>query len=83
MMMFTKSVSAAAFVLLSISSQALGHALIEPAIGVKGTGARSDVQRPSTGSPCGTVNVASVVGSSTPVVANNGAFTVNVQNFNG
>jgi len=81
-MMFTKSISSAAFVLLAISSQALGHALIEPALGVKGTGARSDVQRPSTASPCGSVNVASALAASTPVVATNGAFTVNVQNFN-
>ena len=72
------------FVALAIACppQVLGHALIEPAIGVTGAGARSDVQRPSTAAPCGSVNVASVLASSTPVQATNDAFTVTVQNFN-
>jgi len=69
-------------VVLSVSSQVLGHALIEPAIGVTGAGARADVQRPSAASPCGTVDVATALKTSTAVAANNGAFTVNVQNFN-
>lgn len=63
--------------------QVLGHALIEPAIGVTGAGARADVQRPSTAKPCGKVNVASALAGSTAVQATNGAFTVTVQNFNG
>ena len=83
--MFAKSISAlAVFVLaLSMPMQALGHALIEPAIGVTGAGARSDVQRPSTNSPCGSVNIASALTKSTAVQAKGNAFTVQVQNFNG
>jgi len=82
--MFAKSLSAAVVLVLSLSLQACGHTLIEPAIGVTGAGARSDVQQPSTATPCGaSVNVANALKSSTAVKASGDAFTVSAQNFNG
>jgi len=70
--------------LLFFLSAANAHALLEPALGVKGAGARSDVTRPSAAAPCGAgVNVASVLASSTAVTASAaGVFTVTAQNFN-
>ena len=68
---------------LSMPMQAFGHALIEPALGVQGQGVRSDVQRPSRRTPCGSVNIANALADTTPVQANGNAFTVSVQNFNG
>ncbi|KAJ7702678.1 hypothetical protein B0H17DRAFT_923183, partial [Mycena rosella] len=54
-----------------------------PALGVKGTPQRSDVQRPSTASPCGNVNIASNLDTSTAVAAAaDGTVTFQVQNFN-
>lgn len=67
---------------LSMPMQAFGHALIEPALGVTGQGARSDVQRPSKKTPCGSVNIADALADTTPVKANGDSFTVSVQNFN-
>jgi len=67
---------------LSMPMQAFGHALIEPALGVTGQGARSDVQRPSKKTPCGSLNIADALADTTPVKANGDAFTVSVQNFN-
>ena len=81
--MFGKTFAVISLVLFSLSVQVMGHALIEPAIGVQGTGARSDVQRPSTAKPCGPVDIASALKDSTPVKATNGAFIVSVHNFNG
>jgi len=82
--MFAKSFSAAVVLVLSLSLQACGHALIKPAIGVTGAGARSDVQQPSTATPCGSnVNVANALKTSTAVKASGDAFTVSIENFNG
>jgi len=81
--MFSKSFSLLSVFVLSLSMQACGHCLIAPVLGVQGTAARSDVQRPSSGSPCGSVDVASALAKSTVAKANNGAFTLTVQNFNG
>ncbi|KAJ7191114.1 hypothetical protein GGX14DRAFT_381459 [Mycena pura] len=53
-----------------------------PALGVK-TPARSDVQRPSTAKPCGTIDIASNLDSSTALpAAADGSVTMNVENFN-
>jgi len=80
--MFSK-VFATISVLLAVSSQVHGHAIIAPPLGVTGTPARSDVQRPSTASPCGTINVASTLDTSTPVqAAADGTFTTTATDFN-
>lgn len=80
--MFSKLFSTVALV-LALSLQVHGHAAIVPVLGVTGTPARSDVQRPSTASPCGKTNPATAIDASTPVVAAaNGQFKVTVTNFN-
>lgn len=80
--MFSK-VFASAAVLLAISAQVNAHAAIAPALGVSGTPARSDVQRPSTAKPCGTIDVASTIDTSTPIqAAADGTFTATVTDFN-
>ena len=63
---------------------AYSHAIITPALGVNGTAARSDVQRPSTKAPCGNVDITQELPLSTPIsVFANGTFFANVTNFNG
>jgi hypothetical protein len=80
--MFSK-VFTTLFILLVVSVQINAHAIITPALGVNGTAVRGDVQRPSTASPCGTVDVASSIGTSTAVVADaNGTFITNATDFN-
>lgn len=70
-------------VALAMCLQVSAHALVAPPIGVKGTPARSDVQRPSAASPCGSVNIAQAVAASTPVkAAADGTFTLTATNFN-
>lgn len=79
--MFSKIWSSAVVVTFALNVHA--HAGVTPALGVAGTFARSDVQRPSAAEPCGTVNVAAAVGTSTPVVAAaDGTFTATATNFN-
>jgi len=80
--MFSK-VFATVSVLLAVSVQINAHAIMTPALGVTGTAVRNDVQRPSTASPCGTVDVASTIDTSTPVVADaTGTFITNATDFN-
>ncbi|KAH8113914.1 hypothetical protein DFH11DRAFT_1598188 [Phellopilus nigrolimitatus] len=84
--MFAKYLSSLSLLALALSLpyQALGHAIITPALGVSGTPARSDVTKPSSASPCGSgVNVASALAGSTAVQATANAFAVTVTNFNG
>jgi hypothetical protein len=70
-------------VILSIALQASAHAIIQPPLGVKGTPTRNNVQRPSKQSPCGNVNIAQTIGTTTPIVAAaDGIFTATVTNFN-
>ena len=60
------------------------HAIITPALGVNGTAARSDVQRPSTKTPCGNVDITKELPLSTAIsVFANGTFFANITNFNG
>lgn len=69
--------------LLALSTHVSAHCAIVPMLGVTGTPARSDVQQPSTAKPCGSVNVASTLDTSTPVqAAADGTFTVNATDFN-
>ncbi|KAJ7811527.1 hypothetical protein B0H14DRAFT_2378287, partial [Mycena olivaceomarginata] len=54
-----------------------------PALGVKGAPARSDVQRPSTAKPCGNIDPATTLDTSTATpVAADGSVTLDVTNFN-
>lgn len=70
--------------LLSLTLQVSAHALIQPALGVTGQGARSDVQRPSKQSPCGKANIAQTLASSQAAqVDAKGNVAVTVTNFNG
>jgi hypothetical protein len=81
--MFSKAFFASALV-VAFSVQAHAHAGISPALGVnKAQLSRSDVQRPSAAQPCGNVNIAQNLDSSTPVnAAADGTFTATVTDFN-
>lgn len=79
--MFSHSFVASAVALLAAVSQVQAHAFISPGLGVSGTGVRNDVQRPSTGSPCGNANLAAI-DTSTAAVATNGLFNAVATNFN-
>ncbi|EIM88835.1 uncharacterized protein STEHIDRAFT_166817 [Stereum hirsutum FP-91666 SS1] len=71
-------------VLLALTTQVHAHAGVSPALSVSGDLTRNDVQRPSSSSPCGNINIAKSVDSSTPVkAATNGSFAATVTNFNG
>ncbi|KAJ7798204.1 hypothetical protein B0H14DRAFT_42979 [Mycena olivaceomarginata] len=83
--MFTggKSVLACASLLLALAAQTSAHAIPSPALGVKGAPARSDVQRPSTAKPCGNIDPATTLDTSTATpVAADGSVTLDVTNFN-
>jgi len=81
--MFFKILLTSIFALV-LSAQVSAHAIISPALGVKAAPVRNDVQRPSSASPCGNVNIAQTLDASTPVTASkNGSFAANVTNFNG
>ncbi|KAI0063095.1 hypothetical protein BV25DRAFT_1915424 [Artomyces pyxidatus] len=80
--MFSKALWSSLAV-LALTSSVHAHAVIFPELGVKGTPARSDVQRPSAAKPCGTTNIASTINTSTPVAASaNGSFALAALNFN-
>lgn len=77
-----KSFVASAALLLALAAQANAHAAPVPALGVAKP-ARSDVQRPSNNAPCGNVNIAQTLDSSTATAASAaGSVTIGVQNFN-
>jgi phage gp45-like len=81
--MFSKSFIVPIF-LLALTSTVDAHALITPALGVKGNGARSDVQRPSGASLCGNVNILQNLDTSTPIqAAADGTFLPSITDFNG
>ncbi|PSS36964.1 hypothetical protein EW026_g2070 [Hermanssonia centrifuga] len=80
--MFSKVFCTLALV-MGLTLQVQAHAIISPALGVTGTPVRNDVQRPSTASPCGSVNIAKTLDTTTPIVAAaDGSFTTNITNFN-
>ncbi|KAJ7717972.1 hypothetical protein B0H16DRAFT_1433533 [Mycena metata] len=84
--MFTsnKSLLACASVFFALAAQTSAHAIPNPALGVKGTPQRSDVQRPSAAKPCGSINIASTLDTSTATpVAADGTVTIQVQNCAG
>nr|GAT54156.1 predicted protein [Mycena chlorophos] len=78
-----KSFVAPLTLLLALVAQTAAHAIPNPALGVKGTPKRSDVQRPSSSSPCGSISVANNIDTSTTTpVAADGSVTIQIQNFN-
>ena len=80
--MFSKSFIASVF-FLALTSSVNAHAAISPALGVAGNPVRNDVQRPSAASPCGNVNIAKNIDTSTAVAADaNGSFSPSITNFN-
>ncbi|KAH5542923.1 hypothetical protein HBI25_240530, partial [Parastagonospora nodorum] len=81
--MLFKSVLLSGAILAFSATEVWAHAAINPALGVKGTAVRNDVQRPSANKPCGNTAL-TAIDSSTAVKADaSGSFTVNVENFNG
>jgi hypothetical protein len=80
--MFSKLLIAPIF-LLALTSSVNAHAAIAPALGVKGDPTRNDVQQPSQANPCGNINTAQNLDTSTPVNAfANGTFSASITDFN-
>ncbi|KAJ7483521.1 hypothetical protein FB451DRAFT_1338199 [Mycena latifolia] len=80
--MFSNVFTSAA-IALALALQVHAHAMPSPALGVSGLPARSDVQRPSTNAPCGSVNIASSIDKSTAVPAEaDGSVMLNITNYN-
>ncbi|KAF7321748.1 hypothetical protein MKEN_00696500 [Mycena kentingensis (nom. inval.)] len=73
-----------ASILLALVAHVSAHAMVNPALGVKGAPQRGDTQRPNNNNPCGNVNIALKLDSSkaTPVRAD-GTVKVQMINFNG
>jgi hypothetical protein len=81
--MLFKSVLLSGAILAFSATEVWAHAAINPALGVKGTAVRNDVQRPSANKPCGNAAL-TAIDTSTAVKADaSGSFTVDIQNFNG
>jgi len=81
--MFPKSFIAPIFV-LALTYSANAHAAINPFAGLGGTATRQDVNSVSGGKPCGNINIAQAVDSSTPIPVNpDGSFSPTITNFNG
>ncbi|KAF8600611.1 hypothetical protein BDV93DRAFT_525334 [Ceratobasidium sp. AG-I] len=76
-MFFSKSL----LVVAALAAQVLGHAMVEPALGIKGTPVRANTQRPSTAKPCGNAAL-SGIDSSTPIAMTGTTFTAKSTNFN-
>ncbi|KAJ7648190.1 hypothetical protein DFH06DRAFT_904234, partial [Mycena polygramma] len=81
--MFSSILKSAA-VVLALVLHANAHAMATPALGVSGAPQRSDTQRPSTKSPCGSVDIASNLDKAAAVPVEDDGTTVNlnVTNFN-
>lgn len=83
LVMFSKSLFTSVLVLALSASQAYAHAAVAPALGVAGTPARSDVQRPSTAKECGKIDPATTIDTSTPIAAAaDGTVSAVITNFN-
>jgi len=79
-----KKIWASSLLVLALSLQVTAHAAVSPALGVQGNPTRGDVQRPSAAKPCGNVDIASQISSSTAVTADaSGSFNVDGTSFNG
>ncbi|KAK6981524.1 hypothetical protein R3P38DRAFT_3410819 [Favolaschia claudopus] len=83
MLTMNKSLITYASLLILCTAQVSGHAIPNPALGVKGTPKRGDVQRPNDAKPCGNVNIGATLDTSTAIAAAaDGSVTLQVQNFN-
>ncbi|KAM5533785.1 hypothetical protein V8D89_012560 [Ganoderma adspersum] len=81
--MYFSKVIATAALLLSASLGVSAHAAIAPVLGVAGTPARNNVQRPSTAKPCGNTNIAQTFDTSGVITMNaDKTFTATITNFN-
>ena len=81
--MVSKSFIVSTF-LLCFTTLVDAHALINPALGVQGQGARNDVQNPSDAHPCGNVNIAQTFDNSQTASVNaNGSISTTITDFNG
>jgi hypothetical protein len=78
--MFSKSF-VAPILLLALTSSVNAQACVYPALGVSGTPDTNNVQKPSDDAPCGTVNIAQNLDSSTPLAPEGGYYYPNVINF--
>jgi len=76
-MFFAKSL----IVVAALAAHVLGHAVVQPVMGVAGTPKRSDTQRPSTAKPCGKTAL-SAIDSATPIAMSGTSFTAAATNFN-
>jgi hypothetical protein len=83
-MLHLQSLAVLAISLVSYVPRAYAHAAISPMLGVSGTPARSDVQRPLENiAPCGKVSATENLDTSTPVqMAADGTVTMTITNFN-
>ncbi|KAF1946781.1 hypothetical protein EJ02DRAFT_335169 [Clathrospora elynae] len=81
--MLFKSILISSALLAFSAVEVSAHAAINPALGVKGTAVRNDVQRPSAAKPCGNAALTGIDASTAVQADAAGAFTVNVTNFNG
>jgi len=79
--MFSKSLIAFISV-FSLTTSVNAHAAVAPALGVEGPPTLDDVQKPSFSAPCGNVDIADNLDTSTAAAATaDGEFVINVTNF--
>jgi len=81
--MLFKSLILSGAILAFSAVEVSAHAAINPALGVKATAARNDVQRPSTAKPCGNAALTAIDTSTAVKASADGSFTVDIENFNG
>lgn len=80
--MFSSRLFVSVLALALSVAQVNAHAAIAPALGVSGSPVRNDVQRPSTNTPCGTVNIAQNIDTSTAIPLTGSTFQATVTDFN-
>jgi hypothetical protein len=79
--MFSKSFIALISV-FALTTSVNAHAAIAPALGVEGPPTVDDVQKPSSSSPCGNVDIPDNLDTSTVAAATaDGEFFIDVTNF--
>ncbi|KAJ1302346.1 hypothetical protein OPQ81_001161 [Rhizoctonia solani] len=76
-MFFSKSL----IVVAALAAQVLGHAVVEPVMGVNGKPVRANTQRPSNAKPCGNTAL-STINSSQTIAMTGTTFTAEATNFN-
>ena len=80
--MFSKMLLALTLV-MGMTLHVHADAIIAPPLGVTGTPVQNDVQKPSTASPCGNVDIAQNLDTSTPITVDaSGIFSATITNFN-